>query len=78
MESGEPFGFSARHHSTDALWRARHSCDLADDDRTWLDLDRAHRGLGTASCGPDTEPRYLLTKKSYRISFSGSLRPRGG
>ena len=34
-----------------------------------LNLDHAQRGLGTASCGPDTSPRYRLSAGTYRFSY---------
>lgn len=69
VDAARPFGFAARHHSDAALFAARHTSDLTEDPRTWLYLDHAHRGLGTASCGPDTLPQYLLNRPSYRFSF---------
>ena len=33
---------------------------------TIIHLDAAHRGLGTASCGPDTLPEYLVGPGTYR------------
>jgi len=69
VESAAPFGFAARHHSDAVLFAAKHTTDLPDDDRTWLYLDHAHRGLGTMSCGPDTLPQYLLNRPSYRFAF---------
>jgi beta-galactosidase len=32
-------------------------------------VDAAHRGLGTASCGPDTLPEYLVGPGTYRWSW---------
>jgi beta-galactosidase len=49
---------AASHH--DALV-ARQGCVVH--------VDAAHRGLGTASCGPDTLPRYLVGPGSYRWSW---------
>ena len=34
-----------------------------------LSLDHAQRGLGTASCGPDTAPRYRLLARVYRFAY---------
>ena len=34
---------------------------------TIVHLDAAHRGLGTASCGPDTLPEYLLRPRPYTL-----------
>jgi hypothetical protein len=33
-------------------------------------VDAAHRGLGTALCGPDTLPEYLLALGKYRWSYT--------
>ena len=34
-----------------------------------LSLDHAQRGLGTASCGPDTLPQYQLNDAAYRFAY---------
>ena len=34
-----------------------------------LSLDHAQRGLGTASCGPDTRPQYRLDAPVYRFAY---------
>jgi len=77
VESASPFGFAARHHSDAMLFAAKHTTDLTEDPLTWLYLDHAHRGLGTASCGPDTLPQYLLNRPSYRFSFDWSFHAAG-
>ena len=73
--SPSPFGFAARHHSDASLFAARHTTDLPADSQTWLYLDHVHRGLGTASCGPDTLPQYLLSQPDYRFSFAWKFAP---
>jgi beta-galactosidase len=35
-----------------------------------IHLDAAHRGVGTASCGADTLPGYLLHPGTYRWSWT--------
>ena len=35
-----------------------------------MTFDAAHRGLGTASCGPDTLPAYRLGPGVYRWSWA--------
>ena len=35
-----------------------------------LSLDHARRGLGTASCGPDTHPSYRLGAPVYRFAYA--------
>ena len=37
-------------------------------------VDVAHRGLGTASCGPDVLPRYRLAVGRYELVYRLSLR----
>jgi len=67
---GRPtIGFTASHFTADDLWRARHTSDLEPRAETILSLDHAQRGLGTASCGPDTSERYRLLEPSYRFSY---------
>ena len=73
---GDPtFEFNATHLTAEDLYAARHTTDLAPRPETILYLDCAHRGLGTASCGPDTRPEYRLLRKRYswrlRISTAG-------
>jgi beta-galactosidase len=36
-------------------------------------LDVAHRGLGTASCGPDVLPQYRLCAGTYTFAYRLSL-----
>jgi len=52
------------------LATATHDVDLTPGDRAIIHLDAAHRGLGTASCGPDTLPEYLVGPGEYRWSWS--------
>jgi beta-galactosidase len=67
---GRPtIGFSASHHRADDLYRARHTSDLEPRPGVVLSLDQAQRGLGTASCGPDTSPRYRLTAPVYTFTY---------
>ena len=61
---------SALHYSDADLFAARHTFDLHPRPETILNLDTAHRGLGTASCGPDTLEKYRLLEKEYRFNYS--------
>ena len=68
--NGEPtIEFSASHFSDEALYAARHTTDLQPQAEVILHLDGAHRGLGTASCGPDTLERYQLRDHDYRFTY---------
>jgi len=60
-EDGELEWFlTARPWSTAALASARHTCDLRPDGRIHLNLDAAHHGLGSASCGPPVPAWHTL------------------
>jgi beta-galactosidase len=56
-------------HSREALHAAGNSADLAPDDCLWVHVDIAHRGVGTASCGPEVLPRYRIGPGVYEFSF---------
>ena len=58
---GEPtFDLTVRPWTSEHLDRARHPTDLRPDGRTWVNLDLAQQGIGSASCGPGVLPAYRL------------------
>lgn len=69
VEGRPSIGFTASHFAVGDLYAARHTCDLEPRPEIYLSLDHGQRGLGTASCGPDTHPRYRLTAPSYRFAY---------
>ena len=60
-----PLQVSATHHRAVDLATATHHPELVPLPETIVHLDAAHRGLGTASCGPDTLPQYLVGPGRY-------------
>ena len=64
-----PCQVSATHYRAVDLASARHDVELMSRPETIVHLDVAHRGLGTASCGPDTLPEYLVGPGCYRWSW---------
>ena len=60
---------SATHHTADDLYRATTATDLRPRPELIVHVDVAHRGLGTASCGPDVLPQYRLHPGTYRFSY---------
>jgi beta-galactosidase len=73
--TAEPlFHFSASHFQSEDLTKAFHTYDLKARPDTWLCLDAAHRGVGTASCGPDTLEKYKLTATTYRLVYTVSVK----
>ncbi len=60
-----PLQVSATHFRASDLAAARHASELTPRPETVVTFDVAHRGLGTASCGPDTLPQYLVGPGRY-------------
>jgi beta-galactosidase len=69
VESDAPFLFSAIPYTADDLWRASHRHELRRRNELIVSIDHVHRGLGTASCGPDTLERYRIRPGIYQFSF---------
>ncbi|MEI2421231.1 hypothetical protein V6O07_13240, partial [Arthrospira platensis SPKY2] len=60
---------SATAYSDEELAAARHQDDLEASDVLWVHVDGAHRGVGTASCGPDTSPQARLSPGKYSFAY---------
>jgi beta-galactosidase len=63
----KPVNVSVCRYTQENLWEARHTCDLRDltggengGGFYFLNIDIAQRGVGTATCGPDTRPEYRV------------------
>jgi beta-galactosidase len=61
-----PRQVSVSHFRARDLSTATHDVDLVPRPEAVVHIDAAHRGLGTASCGPDTLPEYLVGPGTYR------------
>ncbi len=63
--------FSVSRHTDITLFSARHVNELKDDqDRIFVRIDAAQRGLGSGSCGPQTLEQYKVNGGRYSLSFS--------
>ncbi len=69
LEGSSLFDFTASHHEAAQLWKAAHTKDLVRREATFLCLDAAQRGLGTATCGPDTLERYRIRPRPLRLEL---------
>ena len=69
ISTDEPRQVSATHFRAADLAAAKHDVELTPRPETVIHLDAAHRGLGTASCGPDTLPEYVVGPGIYRWSW---------
>ena len=65
IDLASPSQVSVTHHRAADLSAATHDVDLVPAANTLVHLDAAHRGVGTASCGPDTTSDYLLGAGRY-------------
>ena len=65
-----PRQVSATHFRAEDLATATHEEELRPRAETVVHIDAAHRGVGTASCGPDTLPEYLVGPGTYRWSWT--------
>jgi len=65
-----PRQVSVLHHRAADLAEASHHGDLAPRLETVVHLDAVHRGIGTASCGPDTLPDYIVPTGEHRWSWT--------
>ena len=72
---GEPIlEFSASHLTENDLYDAFHTYELQPQPEVHLNLDAVMRGLGSASCGPDTLEPYKMLEKEYHFTYRLQLR----
>jgi beta-galactosidase len=67
------FEFSVGHFTSGDLYRALHTNELERRREITLNIDLRQRGLGGASCGPDTLPQYRVRGGTHLLDFL--LRP---
>ena len=60
---------SATRYRASDLFAARDRTELQRHNKLVIHVDIAHRGLGTASCGPDTLPAYTIDAGTYRFAY---------
>ncbi|WP_206537696.1 glycoside hydrolase family 2 TIM barrel-domain containing protein [Ilumatobacter nonamiensis] len=60
---------SATHHRDEDLYAAAHETDLTASRRLIVHVDVAHRGLGTASCGPDVLDRDEIPTGAHTFAY---------
>ena len=60
---------SALPYTTDDLHRAKDQTELRKRKYLTMNIDVAHRGLGTGSCGPDVLPQYRVSAGTYKFAY---------
>ncbi|WP_238413149.1 glycoside hydrolase family 2 TIM barrel-domain containing protein [Saccharothrix deserti] len=74
---GDPvFDLTVRRWTTEDLDAARHTHELRDRGEVFLNVDAAHQGLGSASCGPGVLPQHRLLAAPTVLRLT--LRPLSG
>lgn len=74
---GEPLHMSALPYTTQDLYQAVDQAELIKRPYLTMNIDVAHRGLGTASCGPDVLPKYQIQPGKYQFAYIVSRESRG-
>ena len=67
--------FSATHHRPSDLFEAPTQAEVRRRDGLMVCLDAAHRGLGTASCGPGVLPEYRIASGRHEFAYRVSVTP---
>lgn len=73
IKGADAFDFSIRHYTQKNLDESQHTYDLRRTAESYLYLDYAQHGIGTASCGPDVMEKYDLKLEDFAFSFTFSL-----
>ena len=76
IEAVEPVALhiSATHHEPADLFEATTATDLQPRHAVVVCVDVVHRGLGTASCGPDVRPQHRLGAGRFEFAYRLSVR----
>jgi beta-galactosidase len=69
-----PLNMSVSRYTQENMLTARHTCDLIDtskgeDGYYLLNIDCAQRGVGTATCGPDTLEQYRVRPGLFKFTL---------
>ena len=70
IDLDEPRQVSAIHFTAADLAAATHDVELRPRRETIVHIDAAHRGVGSASCGPDTLAGYVVRPGVYRWAWT--------
>jgi beta-galactosidase len=70
----KPVNYSVSRYESENLMAALHTCDLKDvstgpDGYYYLNIDIAQRGIGTATCGPDTREEYRIRPGIFKMKL---------
>ena len=63
------FEFNVSHFTANDLFAGKHTIDLHPRPEVFVSIDTVMRGLGTASCGPDTLEEYQIRGQEYIFTY---------
>ncbi|GFJ89583.1 hypothetical protein Prum_032250 [Phytohabitans rumicis] len=69
VEGDPAFILTARRWTSEDLDAAQHAHQLRPRDRVYVNLDAAHHGIGSASCGPGVLPQHQLRPGPFRFGL---------
>jgi beta-galactosidase len=69
ISATKPIEASASHYPHEILTPAFHTYEISPDPDTWLCLDVMQRGVGGASCGPDTLEQYRVPAGTHLLEY---------
>lgn len=67
-------GFTLTRHTAEELTAAAHPYELPSSSATYLYLDVAQHGLGSAACGPDVRSEFALRAELRSLEFTITTR----
>lgn len=70
ITAAKPFQFSVSPFADANVDKASHISDLHADGLTTVHIDALHTGVGTATCGPDVLPQYVIKVAPIDFSFN--------
>jgi len=70
IEFDKPRQLSVLPYSQGELINRNHDVELTPSGTTVITMDASHRGIGTASCGPDTLEKYLVKPGVHTFAWS--------
>jgi beta-galactosidase len=67
----KPVNIGCSRYSQENMWNSCHTYELEEpsDGRWFLFIDIAQRGLGTATCGPDTREEYRIRPGLFKMKL---------
>lgn len=75
VQAPDGLGLAARPWSTAELDARAHDGALRADGRTWVTLSAALHGVGSAACGPEPLPQYVLSARPETFRFRLAVDP---